>query len=93
MGNGILVKPSDRIKGYNFPAYPSNVRSKEFMEEIKNIDKRVKNDIYYAAKKMIDNKKLRARLGKNGRRMAETKFSIKTRNKKLKKVFDEAIIN
>ncbi len=91
MKNGILIKPSEKIKWYKDPAYPSNIRSREFLAEIKNVDLRVINDLYYAVKKLIENKVLRYKLGNNGRKMAETKFSIKTRNNTLRKVFNEAL--
>ncbi len=90
---GILIKPSENIKGYKSPAYPSNIRSKEFISEINNLDDRVIDDLYFAVKKLIINSKLRHRLGKNGRKLVSTKFSIKIRNKKLKKIFDEALIS
>lgn len=90
MGNGILVKPSENITSYKSPAYPSNIRSEKFISEIQNIDSRVVDDLYTAVKKLIENPRLRSRLGINGRKMVEAKFSLKTRNAKLKEVFDEA---
>ena len=88
--NAILIKPSDKIKGYRAKDYPLNVRTKYFIEDIKNLDNRVIEDLCNALRKLIENPKLRERLGKNGKHDADTKFSIETRNKKLKKIFDQA---
>ena len=46
---------------------------------------------YWIDTKSIDNPKLKIKLGKNGRKMAETKFSIKERNQRLKNIFDEVL--
>ncbi len=89
--NALLIRPSDKIKGYNSEEYPLNIRSKEFIKEIKNIDKRVISDICDALRKLIKDPKLRERLGKEGRRISKDKFSIEKRNKELKKIFDEAL--
>ena len=41
---------------------------------------------------LIENKKLREKMGKEGRKMIEEgKLSIKERNKKLKKIYEEAL--
>ena len=89
--NALLIRPSDKIKSYNSEEYPLNIRSKEFIKEIKNIDKRVISDICDALRKLIKDPKLRERLGKEGRRISKDKFSIEKRNKELKKIFDEAL--
>ncbi len=86
--NSILIKPSENIKGYNEEEYPLNVKSPNFIKSIKEMDERVINDISDALRKLIKNPKLRERLGKNGKKTAETKFSIKIRNEKLKKFLD-----
>ncbi len=91
--NAILVKPSDKITGYKSKEYPLNIRSKEFIEEIKQMDKQVIERLSAALKKLILNQNLREKLGKNARRDVEKKFSIELRNKKLKKVFDDAVKN
>lgn len=88
--NGLLIKPSNKIKGYKANDYPCNIRTKEFLSEIKQIDERVINELHKAVKKLIKNPKLREKLGKQGKKLAETKFSLEKRNKMLKKIFDEA---
>ena len=87
--NSILVEPSDKITSYEDKAYPANIRSDKFISEIKNMDEKVVDRLYWAVKKLTENQKLREKLGKNGKKTAETKFSMELRNKKLKKVFDE----
>ncbi|HRZ85781.1 MAG TPA: glycosyltransferase family 4 protein [Candidatus Paceibacterota bacterium] len=87
--NAIIIKPSNKIKGYFSPEYPSNMRSKEFIEDIKNIDERVIKDISDAIIKLSKNNKLRIKMGQEGLKLAKTKFSIELKNKKLKEVFDQ----
>ena len=89
--NSILIKPSSKITEYNSKEYPLNIRSKKFISQIKNIDERVINNICSVLEKMINNPRLRERLGKTGKKIAETKFSFERRNKILKRIFDEAI--
>ncbi len=89
--NGFLIKKSQHIKGYADPGYPCNIRSKEFLAEIKNIDGRVIDDLCDKITLLIDNKSLRERYGKNSRKLISTRFSIKLRNTKLKYIFDEAL--
>lgn len=89
--NAILIKPSNKIRGYKSPSHPLNVRSKEFIEDIRKIDQRVIQDICKSLKKLIKNSKLREKLGKYGNQTIKKKFSLEIRNKKLKKIFDKAI--
>ena len=89
--NGFLIKKSQRIKGYTDKSYPCNIRSKEFLAEIKNVDRRVIDNLCNKVILLIDNKSLRERYGKNSRKLISTRFSIKLRNTKLKYIFDEAL--
>ena len=91
--NSILIKPSTNIKGYRNPAYPTNVRTKEFVSEIKAGDPRVIEDICSALSKLIKDKTLRQRLGSQGRKTILKKFNLNKRNKALKKIFDYALEN
>ena len=90
--NGFVIKPSKKLKEqYNKENYPNNIRSKEFFNSILINDEEL---IYRLTKKteiLIKNKKLRERLGNNGKKIAQTKFSISTRNKAWKKLFNEII--
>ena len=89
--NGFLIQKSNKIKGYYDESYPTNVRTKEFLSEIKNIDNKVIDKLVEKVDILIKNKRLRIKMGENGRKMIDSKFSIEARNKKLKKIFDEAI--
>ncbi|MEK6881529.1 MAG: glycosyltransferase [Nanoarchaeota archaeon] len=89
--NGFIIKKSNNVKGYYDQSYPTNVRSKEFLNEIKNIDISVINDLVEKAEILITNTKLRKRMGENSRKLINSKFSIRIRNKELKKIFDAAV--
>lgn len=89
--NGFLIKKSQNIRGYTEPSYPCNVRSKKFLAEIKNIDKKVIDELCNKVTLLIDNKSLREKYGKNSRKLISTRFSIKLRNTKLKNIFDKAL--
>jgi len=86
--NGLIVKRNENVP-YEDISYPCNVRSKEFIIADRKLNKRVIKDLCSATIKLIEDKKLREKLGVESRKMIETKFSIELRNKKLKKVFDE----
>lgn len=90
--NGFIINKSDKIKSYNSQAYPNNIRSAEFLREIKKIDNRVIEDLVGKLILLIENRKLRKKLGENGQKIIREKFSIKVRNKKLKKLFDEIFL-
>ena len=89
--NGFLIRKSNKIKGYYNESYPTNIRTKEFLSEIKNVDNKVIDKLVEKVDILIKNKRLRIKMGENGRKMIDSKFSIEARNKKLKKIFDEAI--
>lgn len=91
--NGLLVKPSENIRGYKDPSYPTNLRSKYFIEEIKRLEPDAIERLSQATRKLILNQGLRRRLGDTGRKLIATKFSLKKRNQLLKKTFDDAIEN
>lgn len=87
----LLIKHSSKIGEYKSKEYPLNVRTKKFISEIKNLDEKLISRISSSLEKLIKNKKLREKLGREAKRTAEAKFSIETRNNKLKKIFDEAL--
>lgn len=84
--NGFLIKPSEKVP-YN---------PKEYHYSRQNASKRVRLDI---VKGMIDktailieNKSLRKKMGEEGRKeIEEGRFSIEKRNRKLKRIFEEAM--
>jgi len=85
--NGFAIKPSDKIP-YNVPSYPVNIRSKEFIEPIKNPDKKVIEQICEKAELLIKDKKLRQKMSRESLNLARTKFSMENRKKRLKEIFD-----
>lgn len=92
--NGKVVEKSKLIKGYDHEAYPTYVRSDDFMNEaIKNNDPELIDRLTKALTELIENKKERERLSKNARKEFEKKYSISARNKEFKKVFDSVLKN
>lgn len=86
--NGFLIKPSKKIP-YNSEDYPCNVRTKEFIEKLRDSDLEVINEIYINIRKFVLNPKLLEKMGKNSYNLLKTDFSLDKRNRLLKKVFDK----
>ncbi|MCW8965847.1 MAG: glycosyltransferase family 4 protein [Candidatus Pacearchaeota archaeon] len=89
--HALLVKPSKKITEYNSKEYPLNIRSKKFLQQIKEVDNGVITDLSIALEKLIQNHSLRKKLGTNAKKIADTKFSLNKRNKILKEIFDKSI--
>ncbi|MBX4196764.1 glycosyltransferase family 4 protein [Candidatus Pacearchaeota archaeon] len=89
--NGFLVKPSSQILAYKDPIYPTNLRSAEFISEIRAPDPILISNLADRIRTLIKNSKLRKKMGDNARKLATTVFSIEERNKKLKNIFDTMI--
>lgn len=91
---GFTIRKSEKVQYYaeNFvPIWNYNPASR-FMKSIKTVDPKVVQELVEKTSFLIENEELRRRMGKAGRREIETgKFSIEKRNKKLKRIFDEAI--
>lgn len=87
--NGFLIKPSKKLP-YDSEDYPCNVRSKEFIEKLRNPDQEVINDIYLKIRKFVLNPKLAEKMGKNSYNLLKSDFSLDKRNELLKKIFDES---
>jgi len=89
---GFLIEKSRNVPYYvkNFiPSYGYISR-----RAFEYVDPRVVRELADKTSILIENETLRHRMGLAGRREIETgKFSIKRRNEKLKKIFDEAIKN
>jgi len=85
--SGIIIKKSNKLP-YDDPSYPCNVRSKEFISLIKEIDERVILGLCQAIEKLVNNPNLVEKLGKESIKIVNTKFSIEKRNNNLKKVLD-----
>lgn len=90
---GFFIEKSRRVPYYteNFiPNWSYNPASK-FMRTIKAVDPKVVEELVKKTSILIEDEELRMRMGRAGRKETEIgKFSIEERNKKLKKIFDEA---
>jgi glycosyltransferase involved in cell wall biosynthesis len=89
--NGFLIDISKNVTYFSQKNIP-NWGTSKFFNQIKNIDPIVVNDIVEKTSILIDDKKLRDKMGLIGRDFIENgKFSIQYRNNQLKKIFDEII--
>lgn len=91
--NGFLIPKSDQIKSYKDESYPTNLRTKGFLKEVKNVDKKLIDRIANKVELLIKDSKLREKMSRNGRTLIKNKFSIEKRNEILKKIFDEVTKN
>ena len=90
--NGLLVNPSKLVPYYTQDFIP-NWRSKEYNKAVLKADQEFSKEVYNKLIKLIENKNLRRRMGGEGRKMIEKgKFSTKTRNKNLKRIYDSSLI-
>ena len=92
---GFVIKKSDKIEYYtgNFIPNWSHYPTSKFMKTIqKTIDPEVVKQLVEKTSTLIEDAELRRLMGKAGRKEIETgKFSIAERNKKLARIFKEAI--
>jgi glycosyltransferase involved in cell wall biosynthesis len=89
---GFTVEKSERLQYYTETFLP-NWDTPQFRKAIKTLDPKVVEGLVEKLSILIENPELRRRMGKAGRyEIEEGKFSIAERNKKLKKIFDEAIL-
>jgi glycosyltransferase involved in cell wall biosynthesis len=88
---GFLIRGHSRVRYYDENFIPCWGEPK-FMAAIRQVDPRMIKDLVDATEILIEDEKLRRKMGRAGRReIDEGKFSITMRNRKLKKVLDEAI--
>ena len=65
---------------------------KQFIELSKMVDGGMIQEIVEKTSMMIEDNKLRNRLGKNGKKEVwEGRFSIDERNKKLRRIYEESV--
>lgn len=87
---GLLVKHSEKIPYYTENFIP-NFGMPQFKKAIKTPDPKVVQGLVEKTSILIENKELRRQMGKAGRWEVEHgKFSVDSRSKKLKRIFDEA---
>jgi len=87
---GLLVKKSEKLRYYtdNFLPY---FGTRDFAQAIKAPDPKVIAELAEKTGILIENAELRRKMGQAGRQEVEKgKFSIETRNEKLRNIFDEA---
>ena len=89
--NGYRVKKSGLIKGYNVPSYPTNVKERSFINDVKKEDPRVIDDIAEKIVYLAKNHNIRRKFSKASREIIRDRFSIELRNMKLKSIFDKAL--
>ena len=91
--NGFLIKKSDKIP-YEENKIHLDVRNKDFLKQIREIDEDLIKRIAKKTEELILNSKLRLKLGNYGRMMVEKgKFSFNVRQKKLKNIMDKSLRN
>jgi glycosyltransferase involved in cell wall biosynthesis len=84
--NGLLIKT--RLSHENYYG-----RAKDYHRDIKRIDQNIVNQLVEKLSILIEDEKLREKMGKEGRKMIEdenSKFNNTYRNKRLKKIYEEA---
>jgi len=89
---GFLIKKSTKVPYYNKMVKGVVYYTPAFLRAIKETDLEVAEELSRKIGILIENERLRREMGRNARREVETgKFSIKVRNEKLKRIFDEAL--
>ena len=90
---GFVIGKSEKVPYYtenfipNWDYYPNS----RFMKAINTSDPKVVEALVKKTSILIEDETLRRTMGKAGRQEIETgKFSIDERNRKLKRIFDEA---
>jgi len=88
---GFLIKKSKRVPYYMRTPRGLIYYTPAFFKAIRKPDPNVAHDLSKKIGVLIEDKDLRRKMGRTARKEIETgKFSIKKRNEKLKRIFDEA---
>jgi glycosyltransferase involved in cell wall biosynthesis len=88
---GCLIRGSSKVR-YHDETFVPLWGEPSFMNAIRQVDDRMVMELAKKTSELIEDEKLRRKMGRNGRKEIEMgKFSIKTRNQRLKRIFDEAI--
>jgi len=88
---GFLIKKSEKVP-YYIDDFVPNWGTPEFDNAIRTVDLKVVQELVEKTSILIEDRELRRKMGKAGRKEVETgKFSIERRKEKLKRIFDEAI--
>lgn len=92
--NGFLINRSAMVPYYvdNFIPNWEYLPGSQFMRCIKTVDAEVVRQLVEKTTVLIENKELRRNMGRAGRQEIDHgTFSIRRRNEKLKRIFDEAV--
>jgi len=87
--NGFLVKTDLTHENY----FPYG-KGQKYLKDVRRIDKNIVDQLVEKLSILIEDKKLREKMGRAGKKMIEDKngkFSIEKRNKKLRKIYEEAL--
>lgn len=89
---GFLIKKSRKVPYYMRTPKGLIYYTPAFLKAIRKTDPEVIKDLAKKTSMLIEDKELRRKMGRKARQEIETgEFSIKKRNEKLKKIFDDAI--
>jgi glycosyltransferase involved in cell wall biosynthesis len=89
---GFLINP-DKNEFYKSKDYPLNFRSRDFLEKLGKINKRVIRDLVDKINLLIEDKKLWREMSKNSMIEINKKFNLEKNRLRLKNIFDESIDN
>lgn len=84
--NGFLIPALKKSNKNHTKNYPN------FGEDPKKYNPYLTKNLIKNLSILIDDTKLREKMGREGQKIARTKFSFETRNKKLKKIYQEAVL-
>ncbi len=90
MKTGILIDPPSNVPYYIWNGAP-NHKDKNLLPRIRQFRPWIVNQIVDKVSVLIEESSLRRQIGREARRLMEQgEFSVKRRNEKLKRIFDEA---
>jgi glycosyltransferase involved in cell wall biosynthesis len=91
MGTGLLLDPLPTLPYYMWNGAPNSF-DRNFIARVRKYRPQLVNQIVEKTSLLIEDESLRRRLGRQARALVEQgEFSIKSRNIKLKRIFDEAV--
>lgn len=90
--SGILIDAPFSMFNPDFSLkfWPKDAGWKDFLSKAKNVNGKFIESIEKNMALLIEDSSIRKRMGRSGNRILRKKFSIKGRNKKLKKIYEDA---
>jgi len=93
MKTGILIENPPKLAAYKWDGSP-NHNDPNFMAVVRRFREDRVKQLAQKTSLLIENASLRRSMGREGRASVEAgEFSIRSRNEKLKRIFDEATAN